>query len=61
MGEIIDKTKGKIKRVVGEAVGNKKLEREGKADELEGAVKAVAADAKHAAKEAKRAIKKAVK
>lgn len=61
MGEIIDKTKGKIKRVVGEAVGNKKLEREGKADELAGAAKGVVEDVKDAAEEAKRAIKKAVK
>jgi uncharacterized protein YjbJ (UPF0337 family) len=61
MGELIDKTKGKIKRVVGEAVGNKKLEREGKTDELAGAAKAVVADVKDAGKEAKRAIKKAVK
>ena len=61
MGEFIDKTKGKIKRVVGEAVGNKKLEREGKADELAGGAKAVVEDVKDAAKEAKQAIKKAVK
>jgi uncharacterized protein YjbJ (UPF0337 family) len=61
MGELIDKTKGKIKRVVGEAVGNKKLEREGKADEVEGKAKAALADVKDAAKDAKRAIKKAVK
>jgi uncharacterized protein YjbJ (UPF0337 family) len=61
MGEFIDKTKGKIKRVVGEAVGNKKLEREGEADELTGAAKGVVADVKDAAKEAKRAIKKTVK
>jgi uncharacterized protein YjbJ (UPF0337 family) len=31
-GEIIDKTKGKIKRAIGELSGNKRLKREGDRD-----------------------------
>jgi uncharacterized protein YjbJ (UPF0337 family) len=50
MGEIIDKTKGKIKQAVGDLTGNKKLKREGERDELKGRVKDV-----------KRAVKGAVK
>jgi uncharacterized protein YjbJ (UPF0337 family) len=33
MGEIIDKTKGKIKQAVGDRTGNKRLKREGERDE----------------------------
>jgi uncharacterized protein YjbJ (UPF0337 family) len=61
MGKLIDKTKGTIKRLVGEAVGNKKLQREGKTDELAGAGKDVVEHVKDAATETKRAIKNAVK
>ncbi|MCM2424926.1 CsbD family protein [Streptomyces sp. RKAG337] len=34
-----DKAKGKIKEVVGKAVGNERLEAEGKADQAKGDVK----------------------
>lgn len=61
MGEIIDKTKGKIKQAVGDLTGDKALHREGKADELKGKVKGVVEDVKDAAKDAKKTIKDAVK
>ena len=54
MGEMIDKSKGKIKQAVGELTGNKKLKREGEWDELKGR-------AKGAVKDVKRAVKRAVK
>jgi uncharacterized protein YjbJ (UPF0337 family) len=54
MGEMIDKSKGKIKQAVGDLTGNKKLKREGEMDELTGR-------AKGAVKDVKRAIKRAVK
>jgi uncharacterized protein YjbJ (UPF0337 family) len=54
MGEIIDKSKGKIKQAVGDLTGNKKLKREGEMEELTGR-------AKGAVKDVKRAIKRAVK
>ena len=37
MGEIIDKTKGKIKQAAGALAGNDKLKAEGEIDELKGA------------------------
>ena len=40
MGEIIDKTKGKIRQAVGDLTGNKKLKREGERDERKGESKA---------------------
>jgi uncharacterized protein YjbJ (UPF0337 family) len=52
MGELIDKTKGKIKQAVGAASGDKKLVREGKLDEAKGNVKGAVEEAKHAVKEA---------
>jgi uncharacterized protein YjbJ (UPF0337 family) len=54
MGEIIDKSKGRIKQAVGDLTGNEKLKREGERDELRGQVKGVV-------KDVKRAIDKAVK
>lgn len=54
MGEIIDKSKGRIKQAVGDLTGNEKLKREGERDELRGQVKG-------AVKDVKRAIHKAVK
>jgi uncharacterized protein YjbJ (UPF0337 family) len=42
MGEIVDKTKGKIKQAVGDLTGNKRLKREGRTQgQVEGAVKDV--------------------
>lgn len=61
MGELAKKTKGKIKQAVGDLTGNKKLHREGKADEFEGKVEGVIDDAKDAVKDAKKSIKDAVK
>jgi uncharacterized protein YjbJ (UPF0337 family) len=52
MGEIIDRTKGKIKQAVGALTGDKKLKREGENDELKGRVKGVAKDVKRAVKDA---------
>lgn len=54
MGEWADKSKGKIKQAVGDLTGNKKLEREGRRDELKGR-------AKGAVEDLKRAVKRAVK
>jgi uncharacterized protein YjbJ (UPF0337 family) len=50
MGEIIDKAKGKIKRVAGALTGNKKLERKGTVDEVKGKVKGAAENVKQAIK-----------
>lgn len=52
MGELIDKTKGKIKKAIGSATGDDKLKREGEVDELKGKVKGAAEDVKHAIKDA---------
>jgi uncharacterized protein YjbJ (UPF0337 family) len=52
MGEIIDKVKGKVKRAVGVLVGDKQLERAGRADEVKGQLKGVVEDVKHAVKDA---------
>lgn len=61
MGEIANKTKGRIKRAAGALTGNTDLEREGAADELTGEAQGAVEDVKHAAKQAVRAVKKAVK
>jgi uncharacterized protein YjbJ (UPF0337 family) len=61
MGEIIDKTKGKIKQAVGSLTGDEKLKQEGENDELKGEVKGAVKDVKHAMKDAKHAIKQAIK
>ena len=47
-----DKAAGKIKEVAGRVTGNKKLETEGKVDQVKGAVHNLAGDAKDAGKEA---------
>jgi uncharacterized protein YjbJ (UPF0337 family) len=52
MGEIIDKVKGNVKEAAGAATGDKKLENEGKVDQVKGAVKGAVEDVKHAVKEA---------
>jgi uncharacterized protein YjbJ (UPF0337 family) len=52
MGELIDKVKGKIKKAVGKATGDKKLERQGKVDEAKGKVKGVVEEAKQVVKDA---------
>ena len=60
MGELVNKTKGKIKQVVGDLTDNKKLKREGKIDEVKGQVEGVVDDVKHAVKEAGRRVKKSI-
>jgi uncharacterized protein YjbJ (UPF0337 family) len=50
MGEIVDKTKGKIKQAAGVLVGDKKLEYKGRVDEAKGKVKGAVKDVKHAVK-----------
>jgi uncharacterized protein YjbJ (UPF0337 family) len=52
MGELIDKTKGKIKQAAGAVAGDRRLEREGKADEAKGKLKGAVEDVKHAVKTA---------
>jgi uncharacterized protein YjbJ (UPF0337 family) len=55
MGEIISKVRGKIKQTAGKLTGNKRLEREGKLEEVKGAVRGVVKDVKRTVK---RAVKK---
>jgi uncharacterized protein YjbJ (UPF0337 family) len=54
MGEMIDKSKGKVKQAVGDLTGNKKLKQEGERDELKGRAEGLV-------KDVKRTIKRAVK
>jgi uncharacterized protein YjbJ (UPF0337 family) len=60
MGEIIDKTKGRIKQAVGDLTGDKKLKREGELDELKGTAEGAIKDLKKAVKKSKKAVKDAV-
>lgn len=50
MGEIINKTKGKLKQAVGALTGDRKLKREGQRDELRGKVEGVVKKVKAALK-----------
>lgn len=50
-GNAGDKIKGKAKEAVGKAVGNERLEAEGKADQVEGDVRQAGEKAKDAAKD----------
>jgi uncharacterized protein YjbJ (UPF0337 family) len=61
MGELIDKTKGKIKQAVGDLTGDKGLRQEGKRDELKGKVEGAVADVKDVASDVKQSIKNAVR
>jgi uncharacterized protein YjbJ (UPF0337 family) len=54
-----DKVTGKTKEAAGHVTGNKKLESEGKVDQVKGAVHKAAADAKDAGKKAIEAVKNA--
>ena len=60
MGELIDKTKGKIKEAVGKLTGNKKLQNAGKRDQIKGEVKGIIEDVKDAAKDVARKVEDAV-
>ena len=61
MGEMIDKTKGKLKQAAAALTGDKDLKKEGELDETKGALKGLAKDLKHAAKDVKHAVTQAVK
>jgi len=61
MGEIIDKTKGKIKQAVGDLTGNKELKQKGENDELKGKLEGAVEDVKHAVKGAVKDAKHAIK
>ena len=52
MGEIVDKTKGRIKQAVGALTNDKALTREGKNDERVGKVEGAIKDVKKAVKDA---------
>ena len=52
-----DKVAGKIKEFAGRVTGNKKLETEGKVDQVKGAIHNVVGDAKDAGKRAIDSIK----
>jgi uncharacterized protein YjbJ (UPF0337 family) len=54
-----DKAVGKTKEAAGHVTGNKKLETEGKVDQVKGAVRDAAGDAKDAGKKAIEAVKNA--
>jgi uncharacterized protein YjbJ (UPF0337 family) len=54
-----DKVAGKIKEFAGRITGNKKLETEGKVDQVKGAVRNTVGNAKDAGKEAIKAVKNA--
>jgi uncharacterized protein YjbJ (UPF0337 family) len=54
-----DNVAGKTKELAGHVTGNKKLETEGKVDQVKGAVHNAAGDAKDAGKEAIKAVKNA--
>jgi uncharacterized protein YjbJ (UPF0337 family) len=51
MGELIDKTKGKIKQAAGKASGNDKMHAEGVADEVKGKVKGAFEEVKQTVKD----------
>ena len=55
----VDKVTGKAKEIVGRVTGNKKLETEGKVDQVKGAVHTAAGDAKDIGKEAIDRVKNA--
>ena len=61
MGRFIDKTKGRIKQVAGEANEDPAMYREGVADEVKGDLKGAAQSAKRAVKGVGRALRNANK
>jgi uncharacterized protein YjbJ (UPF0337 family) len=48
---VAEKGEGKLKEVAGHVTGNEKLENEGKADQVKGAIHKAVGDAKDSAKE----------
>ncbi|HJX54971.1 MAG TPA: CsbD family protein [Polyangia bacterium] len=61
MGEFSKKAKGRIEQAVGGLTGNKRLQKEGEADERAGKVEGAVADVKHAVKDAKHALEEVSK
>jgi uncharacterized protein YjbJ (UPF0337 family) len=57
MGEIIDKTKGKIKQAIGALTGAKDLKHEGERDETKGKIEGAVERVKDAGKAIKDAVK----
>jgi uncharacterized protein YjbJ (UPF0337 family) len=55
---VADRVAGKIKEFAGRVTGNKKLETEGKVDQVKGAIHNAAGDAKDAGKKAIDTLKK---
>jgi uncharacterized protein YjbJ (UPF0337 family) len=56
MGEFSKKAKGRIEQAIGGLTGNKRLQKEGQADERAGQVEGAVTDVKHAVKSAKHAL-----
>lgn len=56
----VDQAKGEVKETVGKAVGNEKLEAEGKADKLFGKIKEAAEDVKDAVADKAEDVKDAI-
>jgi uncharacterized protein YjbJ (UPF0337 family) len=56
MGEFSKKTKGRLEQAIGGLTGNKRLQKEGQADERAGRVEGAVTDVKHAVKSAKHAL-----
>lgn len=52
MGELTDKTKGKVKEIAGVTTGDRELEAEGKKDRAKGEIKEGWEDLKHGIKDA---------
>jgi uncharacterized protein YjbJ (UPF0337 family) len=57
MGELIDKTKGKVKQAAGDLTGDKALKHEGERDETKGKVEGVVEGVKDASHAIKGALK----
>lgn len=61
MGELMDKTKGRIKQAVGSLIGDQAMKREGERDEAKGKAKAMVEDVKHVVKDVAKDVKHAVR
>jgi uncharacterized protein YjbJ (UPF0337 family) len=58
---VVDKVVGKAKEVAGRVTGNKKLETEGKVDQVKGALRNAAGDVKDAGTRAMNSVKNATR
>jgi uncharacterized protein YjbJ (UPF0337 family) len=61
MGELIDRTKGRIKQSVGALIGNQELTRAGQKDERRGQIEGAFDDVKRAVKGSVKETKNALK